>query len=208
MPVHNEPRYVQCPSCRKVILDPHGELGRLDQPTPCCGASGEHRILWPSPETYDILGIARNQELATSQGRRIAIVFLASALEILFENVLWELLAAHGSSTSISELVLDGYQGRERRTTLFKNLSGKSVSEVLKNGRLETFHTDWTKLAKARNEIVHQYYYERTPEMQALIKRVVDRCFKAFAELHNYAVTCVAKSSPVLEATTEPEPNH
>ncbi len=180
--------YLQCPACRKVVFDPDRKLARWDQPAPCCGASGEGRILWPSAETYDILEIARRQELGTSQGRRVAIVFLASALEMLLESVLWELLAAHDSQTSLSVLILDGYQGRKKRMGLFKALSGKTVLEVLKAKKLEGFHADWIEIAEARNDIVHEYSYERKSNPQALINRVIEKCFEAFAELHNHAV--------------------
>lgn len=189
--------YLQCPACRQVVFDPDRQLARLDQSARCCGASGEARILWPSPETYGILEIAKKQQLDSWEGKRVAIVFLATALEMFLESVLWELLEAQNSSTLHSEVVLDGYQGRERRVELFKVLSGASVSEVLKAKNLEIFLADWGVIIKARNDIVHgKYSSERNDDPKASIKRVIEKCFDAFAELHNHAVSANITRKP------------
>lgn len=186
--------YIQCPACRRLNFDPDRKLARRDEPAPCCGASGEARIIWPSAETHDILEIARKRRLGTAQGRRIAIVFLATALEMLLESILWELLAAHRSSVFLSEIILDGYRGRDRRIGLFKTLSGKSISNVLKAKKLENFLADWDEIARARNDIAHgQYFYERKGRTGVLIKRVINSCLQVFAELQNHAADTHSK---------------
>lgn len=192
--IHLAP-YLQRPACRRLVFDPDRKLARRDQPAPCCGASGEARTVWPSPETYAVLEIARRQQLDTSDGERIAIVFLATALEMFLESVLWELLAAQDSL--LSELILSGYKGRERRIELFKALSGTSVLEILRAKKLETFFADWGEIAKARNNIVHgKYSYERKDDPLAVIKRVIEKCFDAFAALHNHAVDANTRGKP------------
>jgi hypothetical protein len=180
--------YMRCPACRRVVLDPDRKVAVHGEPAPCCGGKGEGGLVWPSVEIHDVIDIAKKQKLRTPRGRRVAIVFLASALEMLLEDVLWELLEVHGSSNSLSKLVLDGYHGRDRRVGVFKTLAGKSVSEVLRAKHLDSFDEDWKAITKARNGIVHKYTYERGDDQQAQIQRVIDRCFEAFEELNNYAV--------------------
>jgi hypothetical protein len=180
--------FVICPTCGIVTHDPALNLADKDIPAPCCGASGETRGLWLPLPAVALLNLVENQDRHKDEGRRIAVVFLAAAVEILLEDVLSHLLRLHTTSDALVEATLDGYQGVARRRDLFNRLSARPMGEILIDKRLKEFLADWQSLIELRNKLAHGHAFVTSSRHDDLIRRVEGRACEAFAELEN-AVT-------------------
>ena len=168
-----------------VVHNPHYKLTRLDEPAPCCGASGQPRTRWPSLEVHKFLEIVGSQELNSDDERRVAIVFLCSALELLLEHSPWRLLAVHTNSRQLADFVLENTRGRERRIRLYTRLSDCPLGDLLKARGMLTFLDDWNQISELRNDIVHGQYFSNVENEADLIRNVHANCLKVFAEVHN-----------------------
>lgn len=177
--------YVQCPACGRVVHSEHGKLSRLDEPAPCCGASGKVRTIWPSLEVHKFLQMAAAQDLDSDKERPVAIVFLCTALELLLEHAIWMLLSIHAKSQRLAEYVLDSNQGRKRRIDVYNKLSDCPLGDLFQSQNMSTFLDDWAKLSDFRNQVVHGRYYTGGAKETDLIQRVQKDCLKAFADVHN-----------------------
>ncbi len=177
--------YLRCPACAMLVSDPMFELASLEKPAPCCGASGASRGIWPGLQARKLLEIADIQDNAQPDGHRIAILFLASALEIMLEDVLVELLRQDTASEALIEATLDSNQGVERRRVLFGRLNGTPLGELLTEGWGQEFLCDWSALAARRNKVAHGRYYYHGSEDVVLLERVRRDCLRAFAIMHN-----------------------
>jgi hypothetical protein len=180
-----ESPYVQCPACRKVVFDPGQKLVKLDELAPCCGSSGQPRIIWPSFEALKFLEIVSSQDLSSPDGRRIAIVFLCTVLELLLEDSLWELLEIHTNSRQLADAVLDSYRGRDKRIQLYNKLSDRKLKDLLQAEELLTFFEDWEHLSQLRNDIVHGQYSGGTDKEVDCIRHVSMNCLSAFVAVNN-----------------------
>ncbi len=178
--------YRLCPSCGEIVSDPTSSLTTYSKPAPCCGASGEPRAIWPTVAVTELLGIVDSQDLDSLDGRRVASIFLCTALELLLEHSLWELLGVYTDSEVLEEAVLDMCRGLDRRVDLFKKLRGHSLTEIfLSDSRLRDFLGDWKSLAETRNSILHTGYEKDVTNTAHLIRSVRGNCLPAFVELHN-----------------------
>ena len=184
--------FLTCPACGIVTHDPALNLADLKVPAPCCGASGESRGLWLPLPAVALLNLVENQDRHKDEGRRIAVVFLAAAVEILFEHVLSHLLELHTTSDALIDSALDAFQGVERRKELFNRLSAKPMGEILHDKQLDEFSSDWSSLAKLRNKLAHGHAFVTSTRHDDLIRRVEERACEAFAHLEN-AVTMQAR---------------
>jgi hypothetical protein len=178
--------YVRCPACRILVFDPELKLAALDTPAPCCGARGASRGIWPGLQALKLLEIAESQDQQQPEGHRITVLFFASALEVMLEDVLVELLQQHTSSEALSEAVLDSHQGIERRRDLFRQLAGTSLGDLLREDWGREFLLDWKTLAARRNKVAHGSYYYRGSEDMVTVHRMRNSYFPAFAEMHNH----------------------
>jgi hypothetical protein len=178
-------QYVQCPACGRVILDDQHRLTKLSEPAPCCGASGESRIVWPSIDAYHFLEIVARQDLNSPNECPIAIVFLCTLLELLLENSIWRLLQIHTKSGQLAELILESSSARDRRIKLYNKLADRPLGELLESRGMQAFLTDWSRLSGLRNDIVHGRYFSTVANEADLIRRVHDTCLTTFAEVHN-----------------------
>lgn len=178
--------YLRCAACRILLFDPGYKLGWLSTPAPCCGAQGESPESWPGLQAIKLLEIAENQDIDTPEGIRVGVLFLASALEVMLEDVLVELLRQHTTSDGLREAVLEGYQGIERRRALFGRLSNTSLGDLLKEEWGQEFLRDWRTLTTQRNKIAHGSYYFRGSEDVELIKRLRASVLRSFVEMHNH----------------------
>jgi hypothetical protein len=173
--------YVYCPGCGAAIHDPEERLQDPNQPCPDCDSTGEPRNPWPvGPEVHIFLGIVHDQKVDQGEQRAVAVVFLATVLEALLEDYLWQLLEAHGASHKISRLLLDAYRGRDKRVALYKELADRPLREALTEASMDSFLADWKKLADDRNVTVHgdlKGYFSDS----SVICRLRDNCLHAFA---------------------------
>jgi hypothetical protein len=178
--------YLRCPACQLIVADPELALLAVDAPAPCCGAHGEARTVWPGLQASKLLEVAQAQDRNQPDGHRIELLFFASALEVMLEDVLVEVLRQHTSSRELRDAVLDSYQGVERRRTLFGRLSGTTPGDLLRETWGQEFLRDWTTLASRRNKVAHGAYYYRGSEDLILIDRMRRTFLKAFVEMHNH----------------------
>ena len=125
-------KYLKCPKCGKINYDPQLSLVELSKPAPCCGANGEPREMWPSIAVRMFYEVILKQDNNTQDGLRINIVFLSTALEVLLEDVLWELLELHTKSLTLAEVLFESNNGREKRIRLYNSLSDKKLSDLFK----------------------------------------------------------------------------
>lgn len=178
--------YLRCPECRIIVFDPELKLGAINMPAPCCGTHGTSRGIWPGIQAIKLLEVAQGQNSTHPDEHRIAVLFFASALEIMLEDVLVELLRQHTTSEDLRETVLDSNQGVERRRILFARLSGTTLGDLLKDDWGQEFLRDWTTLAAHRNKVAHGAYFYHGSEDIVLIDRIRQNCLRAFVEMHNY----------------------
>jgi hypothetical protein len=177
--------YLLCPDCRKLVHDPHLQLGRLTMPCPMCAASGSSRGTWPSLDPLKLLDVAFAQDLDSQDGHRVAILFLASAVEVMLADILSTLVKGHSTSERLADIVLDEWDTLSRRKTLFNRLSRRPLGDILSTPDEQHFLQDWDTLAKRRNQLAHGHYYYRGSEDAAVLTRLRADVFHAFAKLHN-----------------------
>lgn len=133
-----------------------------------------------------LLEIAEGQEKGEPEGHRIGVLFFASALEIMLEDVLVELIRQHTASEVLSEAFLESHQGVGRRRSLFGRLSGTALGDLLKEDWGQELLRDWTTLAERRNKVAHGSYYYQGSEDVVLIDRMRRSYLRAFVEMHNH----------------------
>ena len=184
--------YLRCPACQILVADPEYRLAAVDTPAPCCGAHGASRGIWPGLQALKLLEVVEAQDQEHPDGHRAALLFFASTLEVMLEDVIVELLRQHTESEELREAVLDSHQGVERRRTLFGRLSGTALGDLLKEGWGQEFLRDWTTLAGRRNKVAHGAYYYRGSEDNPLIRRMKGSFLRAFVEMHNHVTRCAA----------------
>jgi len=178
--------YVECPACHTIVNDTNHKLIALDEPAPCCGATGEPRIMYPSLEVLKSLELVDNQDLNSSDELKVAIVFLCTALELLLENSLWKLLQLHTKSPQLLEFVLDSNRGRERRIQLYNKLSDRTLADLFNSCGLLTLLEEWTILSDLRNNVVHrQHLIMEKEKAAAVLRSVFEKCLPAFVAVHN-----------------------
>jgi hypothetical protein len=146
-------------------------------------------VWWPyRPDITALLDLVHgHQVLELVEQRVIVSVFLATIMEMLFEVHLWDMLKRLGTSERVAQLLLDAYRGRERRIHLYNQLASRPLSEVFESAGLPHCLTAWTTLAKARNETVHGEWQAGYDLDVETIKHIRDRCFDAFAAIHEDA---------------------
>jgi hypothetical protein len=177
--------YVKCPNCLTVIDNSDLGLTEVDKPAPCCGATGEARIHWPSIKSLKFLEIVVGQNLESQDERRVAIVLLSTMLETLLEDIIWELLGTHAKIQLLKDITLDQNRGRERRIQLYDKLSDVSLKTLSSTNGLATFLDDWNLLSDLRNGIVHGQYYKGVKNEIDIIKRLKKDCLEAFKIIHS-----------------------
>ena len=181
--------YTRCPHCRLIIFDPSSKLAKMSHPTPCCGRSGEARIIWPSPETLKFLEIVASQNLEAPDDFRIAVVFLSTALELLLEDSLREQLRRHVKTSELSEYLLRTVRGRDDRLRLYAAPHGGKFRDVMSKAGKAAFLDLWDKLAAARNEIAHGRCVVGDKIAKDELNHVAQGCLSAFAALQNFSST-------------------
>jgi hypothetical protein len=95
-------------------------------------------------DALKLLEIAEQQLLERTEGRRVAAVFLAFALERLLEETLAPLVPRGGLPRD----------QKERKTLLGRRI-GKPVQKLLSEAGLPDFHRDWNRLIWLRNQVAH-----------------------------------------------------
>ena len=175
--------FTKCPDCKKVIRDSAREYQNLSIPMPCCGSIDSIRTAWPHQEVYDFLRLIRDQS-NNPDGRRIQIIFLCTVLEVLLESAIWEVATNFVTERETIKILLDGYRGRERRITLFKKLSGFSLSSCLNSPEHKDFMRKWKDLVELRNKLIHGQYHG-LDKRTTLIDYLSRESLSAFTAVNN-----------------------
>jgi hypothetical protein len=141
-----------------------------------------------------LLEIAGNQD-QTPEGHRISILFFASALETILEDVIVELLKQLTASDALREAVLESNQGVGRRRELFGSLAGMPLGGLLNEDWGQAFLRDWSTLAQRRNKVAHGGYYYKGSDDVELLTRMRGNCLRVFVEMHNYVTRRAAAAT-------------
>lgn len=182
--------YMKCPSCNFIFNDPNKKLKNLAVSAPCCGASNELREVWPSLDVHMLYKIVKQQDLDSIDGKKIAIVFTCTLLEMMLEKAVWTLIQYQVKTQQAAESILDGYHGREKRLGLFKKLSDFNPKDILEVEGYPTFLKDWKTLAQVRNSVIHRGNFGNIgdlniEEINNLILSLTDDSTPVFALIHN-----------------------
>jgi hypothetical protein len=192
----HRPKYLECQKCGEIC--PESAHVSDIEPWPCCGAV-DAAYEWPELTVITMLNLVDAQDPTDHDQRRVAIMFLATAVELLLEQSLWLLLPKHCKTKELARLTLEWNRGKEKMTTLYKQLSGESISNILKGNGYEVFLSRWDTLTKLRNQIAHGRFYAAVHESEEkereLIENVYQDCIPVFAHIHNYALKVPAKEA-------------
>ncbi len=181
-----------CPNCGSEINDLIWKLLHYPEPPgPDSCATCTFSVWWKQrPDAHSLLELVAPQKLLQlADQRAIAAVFLSAALETLFEAHLWDLLKSHGTHNKVAELLLDSHRGRERRISLYNQLTPHTLKHVLDSVGLTEFLPAWKKLADARNGTVHGHWQSAYELDMNTIEYLRDNCYSAFNALHAHART-------------------
>lgn len=130
----------------------------------------------------------------------VATVFLATAYEAAFDQVLWRLVAQRSKDTDTAEAVMDELRGIDRRLKFFRALTKASVDQVWSTPALAHVSSDWAKLREKRNKVAHGHYYYTVTKDHGLELTLLDRLRKsflpAFAEMENYVQAMAQRLPP------------
>ncbi|MGB7062215.1 MAG: hypothetical protein WBF13_07670 [Candidatus Zixiibacteriota bacterium] len=159
--------------------------------------------MWPTIQVWKFLDIVVSQDMDSPDERPTAIIFLCTAIELLLERVLWNLLDFHTKSEQLSEFVLDSNWGRERRIRLYNKLSDCSLGDLLKARNMSAFLDNWKQLSELRNQVVHGRYYTGGEEETDLIRSVYKDCLKVFADVHNDVQRMIANAAAKTGAVSK-----
>jgi hypothetical protein len=185
--------FAKCPQCLSVF-DTHGGYAHimLSNPAPCCGGTGEPRIVWP--DTSTALFLAVPDLLADSEHElRQKASSLCSAIEGGLRDILVEILGAMATPAKVAWAYLEKLSGRNDLEAAYRSLTVTAVGDVLKQHGLAEFLTSWRRLVKSRNHFAHGHWYGDQTEQQLAddVRVVGEKALVALAALHNAAVKAV-----------------
>ncbi|MEK4045918.1 hypothetical protein NSU18_19995 [Paenibacillus sp. FSL H8-0048] len=178
--------YNKCQHCGEIFKDANHNTAKLNNPSPCCGATNESRHHWPTLDVLILIGLVEKQNLDDFKERKVAIVFVATLLEMLLEETVTKLAYKHCNSDTAVEALLDSYQGRQKRIALFNKLSGLKMKELLNNNGFTDYLFWWEAISTLRNKIVHQGFYAQTEiDVNMTIRNLLNNSIDVFALLNN-----------------------
>jgi hypothetical protein len=125
---------------------------------------------------------------------KIATVFICTAVETLLEDLVEGLLWKDTRSGRLIRLVLEAHSSIPRREALFKSIRDMKLSEVMTRSLHPTFYTDWHKLMKLRNGLIHGDYWTGMTDVWP-VSKVAAQCVPVFKFVNNDAWDYVDKQS-------------
>jgi hypothetical protein len=166
--------FVRCDSCG-TVTGPL-QLVSVDLPkSPCCPQAVVGR--WPSNDLLRLLDVARAQNIDAREGRRVAAVFLASALEGMCKDIL---TARCGFTDRLPEGV------QELRRALQRNLP-QPVDAIVVAFLPSGLERNWSHLIRIRNAAAHgQFTVAGTMDL-VVLQEFLSGALPAFAALWNAA---------------------
>src|SRR5262245_58226093 len=132
--------YWLCLACRTLS----GPVTGLAPVKPQCCAHPDVEQ-WPSRDALRLLEIAGQETGKGVDGRRVTIVFLASALERMLEDAL-RFIRKPGEVLPASV---------EERRALFEQRTRETIAGVFKGSGFDRFDADWKELRRLRNQVAH-----------------------------------------------------
>lgn len=175
----------RCGACWRVFNDPEGEYWGNKRPCPFCSRQHKLWLQWPPVEASNFLRIAASQDFLDGDDRRIALVFIVTALEALFYDLLDGLLFSETKNRTLIRLLLDAYWNFPRREQLFKYLRGRSLKLRLEELDFPEFYKRWGKLVEARNSLIHGDYFDDMVSPRLPMEEVLEDCLLVFVAVNN-----------------------
>ncbi|MHA6529328.1 hypothetical protein [Paenibacillus sp. BAC0078] len=97
-----------------------------------------------------------------------------------------KLVNQHVKSSQAAEVLMDSFQGRQKRISLFYKLSGVKVKEILEPAGFNRFLSEWEIIASLRNKVVHRGFYGQSDiDIGATITNLLNDCIEVFALINN-----------------------
>ncbi len=151
--------YKQCRKCHKVFsIADHPYLDMRSNPCPGCKAEDEDNppmIKWPSLGQCSFDKIYESLATDNEEHQKILIVFLCSNMEFIYDSFLRRLTFLFTKSADCTELLFKNIEGIRRRIRLFKEITGISLEDAIRECGGGGFYNDWSNLRKARNGFAH-----------------------------------------------------
>ena len=181
--------FIMCNICHRIskIVSPI-EKTNLSSPLPCCGSTGESRVTWPSLECLLLINTVMKQDLNNREQRNIAIVFMATLLEMLVEKSVFTLIRKNTSSIELIEATMSSYRGRKKLIELFDRLSTKSMRKLITESGYSSFISNWDQLATTRNKIVHGSMIFSSTNDKEIVESVLKEVLEVFSLVHNHTL--------------------
>ena len=154
----------------------------------CVHCSGSRFEKWPSRDIQDLFDHAINYDKKDDHYSLVTSVFISTALELLLENLLNSIIYLEGDYDEIgylADLLIDSYQGKFRRLSLFKRINGRSFSAEAKDTGNKNFIKHWDEFSQKRNKLVHGIDYQNKEITHSQVVTIIDEALDVFYKLHN-----------------------
>jgi transcription elongation factor Elf1 len=180
------PTYFECKNCGQIESESRwlkdGERSKcvyceIGEPSP-----------WPTAEVKELIDFVQGYDPKSSHYFRVTTVFLASALELMLEDLLYTMAWMDMTYDEVSILVealIESHQGRSRMFDLYRRIGHDSFHKEVRNLSYKQFLDHWENVVSARNHFVHGKSDVVQEITGSLIEMTIVEALEVFSALHN-----------------------
>jgi hypothetical protein len=181
--------YFQCTVCYQIEPEANWLAASTEGSRQCphCHSAGKQRA-WPTAEVQELIHFVQDYEKTSPSYSQVTCVFLASALELMLEELLGVMAymdLQYEEASILVEPLLEAYQGRSRMLQLYRRLGHDTFPGELQELGHSQFWEHWNTIALARNRAVHGKPKEIEQVSPSLVGATIEEALAAFALLHN-----------------------
>lgn len=178
--------YYICKKCNQIEPKELWETQNLTKECNYCSRSEYQR--WPSQDIIDLFDHAMMYDPKDDHYSLVTSVFVSTALELLFEDLLILILYIDlnfHETGFVVDLLLDSFQGKSRRLQLYKKYVGISFSKEAIDTGNKNFFNNWERISSIRNKKIHGLDKNQLEISPKFIKTIVSEALDVFYKLHN-----------------------